>query len=103
LNWSSDIVRKKIGSAAASILARDGFVKGLAKLEKQFNMELAERRFHGGGRGGEEICGGAGRGQFTEDCQVHFRTAFRAQGLPEPPKREWRRDYAIELKVTITD
>ncbi len=26
--------------AAASILARDGFVKGLAKLEKQFEMEL---------------------------------------------------------------
>ena len=31
--------------AAASILARDGFVKGLAKLEKQFERGTAERRF----------------------------------------------------------
>jgi hypothetical protein len=22
---------------------------------------------------------------------MHFRTALRAQGLPEPPKVEWRR------------
>jgi len=24
-------------------------------------------------------------------AKVHFRTAFRAQGLPEPPKKEWRK------------
>ena len=24
-------------------------------------------------------------------AKVHFRTALRAQGLPEPPKQEWRR------------
>src|ERR1041385_1764647 len=24
-------------------------------------------------------------------AKMHFRTAFRAQGLPEPPKREWRK------------
>jgi hypothetical protein len=23
-------------------------------------------------------------------AKVHFRTALRAQGLPEPPKTEWR-------------
>jgi len=23
--------------------------------------------------------------------KMHFRTALRAQGLPEPPKKEWRR------------
>jgi hypothetical protein len=23
-------------------------------------------------------------------AKLHFRTALRAQGLPEPPKREWR-------------
>jgi ribonuclease HIII len=24
-------------------------------------------------------------------AKMHFRTALRAQGLPEPPKVEWRR------------
>ena len=24
-------------------------------------------------------------------AKMHFRTALRAQGLPEPPKKEWRR------------
>ena len=24
-------------------------------------------------------------------AKMHFRTALRAQGLPEPPKTEWRR------------
>jgi len=23
--------------------------------------------------------------------KTHFRTALRAQGLPEPPKKEWKR------------
>ena len=78
--------------AAASILARDEFVKGLAKLEKQFERETAERRLGGGGRGGEEICGGAAaRTNLAKIAKMHFRTALRAQGLPEPPKKEWRR------------
>jgi hypothetical protein len=24
-------------------------------------------------------------------AKLHFRTALRAQGLPEPPKTEWRK------------
>jgi ribonuclease HIII len=24
-------------------------------------------------------------------AKMHFRTAYRAQGLPEPPKTEWKR------------
>jgi hypothetical protein len=24
-------------------------------------------------------------------AKVHFRTALRAQGLPKPPKKEWRK------------
>ena len=29
-------------------------------------------------------------GEFDGNCQLHFRTALRTQGLPEPPKTEWR-------------
>jgi hypothetical protein len=30
---------------------------------------------------------------------MHFRTALRAQGLPEPPKVEWRRRSSQEPGV----
>jgi ribonuclease HIII len=28
---------------------------------------------------------------LSKIAKVHFRTAYRAQGLPEPPKKEWKR------------
>jgi ribonuclease HIII len=30
-----------------------------------------------------------GAGKLSEVAKTHFRTALRAQGLPEPPKKEW--------------
>lgn len=77
--------------AAASILARDGFVKGLAKLEKQFNLELPK----GASREVDEVARKfvteQGADHLPKIAKMHFRTAFRAQGLTEPPKKEWRR------------
>jgi hypothetical protein len=32
-----------------------------------------------------------GADRLAEVSKVHFRTALRAQGLPEPPKTEWRK------------
>jgi ribonuclease HIII len=32
-----------------------------------------------------------GAGELAKLSKLHFRTALRAQGLPEPPKTEWRR------------
>ena len=80
-----------IAVAAASILARDEFVKGLAKLEKQFEVKLPK---------GASAAVDAAAKQFVEErgvenlgriSKMHFRTALRAQGLPEPPKTEWRK------------
>jgi ribonuclease HIII len=77
--------------AAASILARDEFVKGLAKLEKLFEVKLP--------KGASSTVDAAAK-KFVEErdaeslakiSKLHFRTARRAQGLPEPPKTEWRR------------
>jgi ribonuclease HIII len=79
-----------IAVAAASILARDEFVQGLAKLEKQFEMKLPK---------GASVTVDAAAKKFVEErgaenlakiSKLHFRTALRAQGLPEPPKKEWR-------------
>ena len=29
--------------------------------------------------------------ELGQVSKLHFRTALRAQGLPEPPKTEWRK------------
>jgi len=77
--------------AAASILARDGFVKGLAKLEKEFNLELPKGASSAVDEAAKKFVAEQGADNLPKIAKVHFRTAFRAQGLPEPPKKEWRR------------
>ncbi len=77
--------------AAASILARDGFVKGLAKLEKQFEMELPKGASSAVDEVAKKFVAEQGAENLPKIAKVHFRTALRAQGLPEPPKKEWRR------------
>jgi hypothetical protein len=37
---------------------------------------------------GAEKCGA---GELAKISKLPFRTALRAQGLPEPPKTEWRK------------
>ena len=76
--------------AAASILARDEFVKGLAKLEKQFAMELPKGAGANVDAAAKEFVDKFGAGELAKVSKLHFRTALRAQGLPEPPKTEWR-------------
>jgi len=39
----------------------------------------------------KEFVGLRGAGVLQKVSKLHFRTALRAQGLPEPPKTEWRR------------
>ena len=77
--------------AAASILARDEFVKGLAKLEKQFKTKLPKGASTTVDAAAKKIVKERGVESLPKIAKVHFRTAFRAQGLPEPPKKEWRR------------
>ena len=80
-----------IAVAAASILARDGFVKGLAKLEKDFAVELPKGASAAVDAAAKKFVDERGAGELAKISKLHFRTALRAQGLPEPPKAEWRR------------
>jgi ribonuclease HIII len=80
-----------IAVAAASILARDEFVKGLAKLEKQFQTELPKGAGTNVDSAAKKFVEERGAGELAKIAKLHFRTALRAQGLPEPPKSEWRR------------
>jgi ribonuclease HIII len=77
--------------AAASILARDGFVNGLTRLEKQFNQELPKGASSAVDEVAKKFVVEHGADNLPRIAKVHFRTAFRAQGLPEPPRKEWHK------------
>ena len=80
-----------IAVAAASIIARDEFVKGLAKLEKQFNVELPKGASAAVDEAAKKFVAERGAEDLVKIAKMHFRTALRAQGLPQPPKTEWRK------------
>jgi ribonuclease HIII len=80
-----------IAVAAASILARDEFVKGIAKLEQQFQMKFPKGAGELVDKAAKAFVESRGAGELQKVSKLHFRTALRAQGLPEPPKTEWRR------------
>jgi ribonuclease HIII len=80
-----------IAVAAASILARDGFVKGLAKLEKDYAMKLPKGASAAVDAAAKQFVTERGAENLVKIAKTHFRTALRAQGLPEPPKTEWRK------------
>jgi ribonuclease HIII len=80
-----------IAVAAASILARDAFVKGIAKLEKDFAMKLPKGASAAVDAAAKQFVQERGAENLAKVSKLHFRTALRAQGLPEPPKTEWRK------------
>ncbi|MFN7142126.1 MAG: hypothetical protein ACK4UN_22625, partial [Limisphaerales bacterium] len=77
--------------AAASILARNEFVTRLAALEKQFGIKLPKGASAAVDAAAKEFIAKHGADDLTKVAKMHFRTALRAQGLPEPPKVEWKR------------
>jgi ribonuclease HIII len=82
--------------AAASILARDEFVKRLAALEKKFGVTLPKGASAAVDAAAKDFVVKYGAQQLGEVAKLHFRTALRAQGLPEPPKTEWRKQRRAE-------
>jgi ribonuclease HIII len=76
--------------AAASILARHEFVSRLANLEKQFAMRLPKGA-SAVDAAAKEFIVKHGADNLSKVSKMHFRTALRAQGLPEPPRVEWRK------------
>lgn len=76
--------------AAASILARDEFVSRLAMLEKEFGLKLPKGASAAVDAAAKEFIARHGAEKLPAVAKMHFRTAARAQGLPEPPRVEWR-------------
>jgi ribonuclease HIII len=75
--------------AAASILARDEFVRRLGKLEKEFSIQLPKGASAAVDAAAKDFVSTHGADKLPRVAKMHFRTAFRAQGLPEPERKEW--------------
>jgi ribonuclease HIII len=80
--------------AAASILARNEFVTRLGTLEKQYGMALPKGASAAVDAAAKDFIARHGVASLPKVAKMHFRTALRAQGLPEPPKTEWRKRNA---------
>jgi ribonuclease HIII len=80
-----------VAVAAASILARHEFVTRLKALGWQLGMELPK----GGGANvdvaAKELVAKQGKDVLSKVAKMHFRNSYRALGLVEPPKKEFRR------------
>jgi ribonuclease HIII len=71
--------------AAASILARNEFVTRLGTLGKQFGIKFPKGASAAVDAAAKEFVEKNGGDKLNLVSKTHFRTAYRAQGLPEPP------------------
>jgi ribonuclease HIII len=76
--------------AAASILARDEFVRRLADLGKPYDVVFPKGASAAVDAVAKEFVEKRGPVELGKVAKMHFRTAFRAQGLPEPERVEWK-------------
>lgn len=80
-----------IAVAAASILARDEFVSRLREMGRDYEMVFPKGASTAVDAAAKEFVAKRGPENLVKVAKMHFRTALRAQGLPEPPKVEWKR------------
>ncbi|MEK7706964.1 MAG: ribonuclease HIII [Verrucomicrobiota bacterium] len=80
--------------AAASILARDEFVKRLGALGKAYAVEFPKGAGAAVDTVAKEFVSTRGSEMLSGVAKMHFRTSFRARDLPEPPKKEWKRSVS---------
>jgi len=80
-----------VAVAAASILARNEFVVRMAAMEKHYEMKLPKGASAAVDIAAKGFLEKHGLDELQKAAKMHFRTALRAQGLPEPPKVEWHK------------
>lgn len=79
-----------IAVAAASILARHEFVTRLGSLGKELGFSLPKGASSAVEAVAKQILEQRGFDSMAKVSKMHFRTALRVQGLPEPPREMWR-------------
>lgn len=89
--------------AAASILARDGYVAGLKAMEKQWGMPFPKGASAQVETAAREFVARHGAAALSQVAKTHFRTAARVLGLPEPPRVEWRKGRKESADPGVAD
>jgi ribonuclease HIII len=79
--------------AAASILARNEFVTRLDAMGKKSGLTFPKGASAAVDAAAKEFVARYGAENLPKVAKMHFRTSFRALGLPEPPKVEWKRRH----------
>ncbi len=80
-----------IAVAGASILARDEFVSRLQGMSAECGVRLPKGASPEVENAAREFIEKHGAANLGKIAKMHFRTAYRVQGLPEPPKVEWKK------------
>ena len=84
--------------AAASILARDEFVTRLGRLGEKYGVPLPKGASPAVEAAAKEFLAKHGAAELPKIAKMHFRTSYRVQGLPEPPRKEWRKRKKSETE-----
>ena len=77
--------------AAASILARDEYVTRMERLEREYEVPLPKGAAKGVEVAGRTAMAKHGAEVLPKIAKMHFRTAYRVLGLPEPAASTWVR------------
>lgn len=77
--------------AAASILARSEFVTRLSRMGKEYGLVFPKGASEQVENVGRQFVEKHGAANLPKVAKMHFRTAYRVQGLPEPPVKEWKK------------
>lgn len=80
-----------VAVAAASILARDEFVRRLRDLESQYAMKFPKGASAAVDAAAKDFFQRYGEAELEKVAKIHFRTYYRAVGQPEPPRVEWKK------------
>ncbi len=78
-----------IAVAAASVLARAAFLRKLAVLSKEAGITLPKGAGPGVDEAASRLAVSGGAELLGKFAKMHFRNAYKALGLPPPPKTEW--------------
>jgi ribonuclease HIII len=77
--------------AAASILARDEFVRRMNALGKALGQELPRGASAAVEQAAARVFAEKGEAGLAVVSKMHFRTSFRVRGLPEPAEKKWKK------------
>ena len=88
---AEQLAEARVKEADRLAVANEKLLSRLTELEKQFGAQLPKGASVAVDNWAREFVARQGLENLPKVAKMHFRNAFRAQGLVEPPKKTWRR------------